>query len=121
MSRIFKILSLFVMIALVLVACTPKATEVPVVEEPEEAEEPAEEPAVEEELGVIFFSTQFSPVEEQEKFRAILQEGGFDFTASEEGPLLTLHRLSWTLVCSARTTTCTTSPGCRPPTSWPLT
>ncbi len=90
MSRIFKILSLFVMIALVLVACTPKATEVPVVEEPEEAEEPAEEPAVEEELGVIFFSTQFSPVEEQEKFRAILQEGGFDFTASEEGPLLDL-------------------------------
>jgi multiple sugar transport system substrate-binding protein len=37
---------------------------------------------------VVFFSTQFSPVEEQEKFRAILQEGGYDFTASEEGPLL---------------------------------
>lgn len=37
---------------------------------------------------VIFFSTQFSPVEEQERFRAILQEGGFDFTASEEGPLI---------------------------------
>jgi multiple sugar transport system substrate-binding protein len=40
--------------------------------------------------GVVFFSTQFSPVEEQEKFRAILQDGGFDFTASEEGPLLDL-------------------------------
>ncbi|MBK9613842.1 hypothetical protein [Candidatus Amarobacter glycogenicus] len=28
------------------------------------------------------------PVEEQEKFRAILQEGGFDVTSSEEGPML---------------------------------
>ena len=37
---------------------------------------------------VVFFSTQFVPVEEQEKFRAILQEGGFDVTGSEEGPLL---------------------------------
>ncbi len=37
---------------------------------------------------VVFFSTQFVPVEEQEKFRAILQEGGFDFTGSEEGPLI---------------------------------
>jgi multiple sugar transport system substrate-binding protein len=37
---------------------------------------------------VIFFSTQFVPVEEQEKFRAILQTGGFDVTGSEEGPLL---------------------------------
>ncbi|RPJ51879.1 MAG: extracellular solute-binding protein [Chloroflexi bacterium] len=36
----------------------------------------------------VFFSTQFVPVEEQEKFRAILNDGGFDFTASEEGPLL---------------------------------
>ena len=36
----------------------------------------------------IFFSTQFVPVEEQEKFRSILQSGGFDFTGSEEGPLL---------------------------------
>lgn len=37
---------------------------------------------------VTFFSTQFSPVEEQEKFRDILAGGGYDFTASEEGPLL---------------------------------
>jgi multiple sugar transport system substrate-binding protein len=29
-------------------------------------------------------------VEEQEKFRAILQDGGFDFSASDEGPLLDL-------------------------------
>jgi len=39
---------------------------------------------------VTFFSTQFSPVEEQEKFRSILQDGGFDFTSSEEGPLIDL-------------------------------
>ena len=37
---------------------------------------------------ITFFSTQFSPVEEQEKFRDILSNGGYDFTASEEGPLL---------------------------------
>ncbi|RME81310.1 MAG: carbohydrate ABC transporter substrate-binding protein, partial [Caldilineae bacterium] len=37
---------------------------------------------------VVFFSTQFAPIEEQEKFRAILAEGGYDFTATEEGPLL---------------------------------
>ncbi|MEZ4631010.1 MAG: hypothetical protein R2880_09935 [Deinococcales bacterium] len=35
-----------------------------------------------------FFSTQFSPVEEQAKFREILAAGGFDFVSSEEGPLL---------------------------------
>ena len=40
--------------------------------------------------GVTFFSSQFTPVEEQEKFRAILQEEGFDFTVSEEGPLIDL-------------------------------
>jgi multiple sugar transport system substrate-binding protein len=39
---------------------------------------------------VVFFSTQFNPVEELEKFRAILQDGGFDATPSEEGPLLDL-------------------------------
>ena len=40
--------------------------------------------------SLVFFSTQFVPVEEAEKFRAILQDGGFDFTGSEEGPLLDL-------------------------------
>jgi multiple sugar transport system substrate-binding protein len=29
--------------------------------------------------GVAFWSTQFGPIDEQEAFRAILQEGGFDF------------------------------------------
>jgi multiple sugar transport system substrate-binding protein len=40
---------------------------------------------------VSFFSTQFNTVEESEKFRTILQEGGnYDFTGSEEGPLVDL-------------------------------
>jgi multiple sugar transport system substrate-binding protein len=40
---------------------------------------------------VSFFSTQFNTVEESEKFRAILKEGGnYDFTGSEEGPLIDL-------------------------------
>ena len=38
--------------------------------------------------SIVFFSTQFVPVEEAAKFRAILKDGGFDFTGSEEGPLL---------------------------------
>jgi multiple sugar transport system substrate-binding protein len=40
--------------------------------------------------SLVFFSTQFVPVEEQEKFRAILKDAGFDFTGSEEGPLIDL-------------------------------
>jgi multiple sugar transport system substrate-binding protein len=73
-------------VALLLAACGA-ATEEPA--EPIEA--PAEPTAVPEAAEeVVFFSTQFSPVEEQEKFRAILQEAGFDFTASDEGPLLDL-------------------------------
>jgi multiple sugar transport system substrate-binding protein len=55
---------------------------------------PAEEEAMEEEevamSDVVFFSTQFVPVEEQEKFRAILQEGGFDVVGSEDGPMIDL-------------------------------
>ncbi len=98
MKQLVKLLTLLVVITLVLVACGGgEAT--PVAEEPEPTEEPAaaepteepvaEEPATEEpalEKGdVIFFSTQFVPIEEQEKFRAILADGGFDFTGSEEG------------------------------------
>lgn len=64
-------------------------------EEPTEEAEPTEEmeePTEEAGAGgdVVFFSTQFVPVEEQETFRAILQEGGYDFTGTEEGPLLDL-------------------------------
>jgi multiple sugar transport system substrate-binding protein len=40
---------------------------------------------------VSFFSTQFNVVEEAAKFRTILKDGGnYDFTGSEEGPLVSL-------------------------------
>ena len=97
MSRIFKILSLLVILGMLLAACGSPTEEAPPEDTPTEVvEEVPEEPEVEEPeveapaTEVVFFSTQFSPVEEQEKFRAILQDGGFDFTASEEGPLLDL-------------------------------
>jgi len=79
-------MTLALLVSIVLMACQPAAVEEPVVEEPV-----VEEPEPVEEVGeVIFFSTQFVPVEEQERFRAILQEGGFDFIGSEEGPLIDL-------------------------------
>jgi len=106
MKKISIVMVVTLLLSVILVACQPAAVEEPVVEEPvveepvveePEVEEPAvEEPVVEEpepveELGeVIFFSTQFVPVEEQEKFREILQDGGFDFVGTEEGPLLDL-------------------------------
>ncbi|GIV78114.1 MAG: ABC transporter substrate-binding protein [Litorilinea sp.] len=101
MSIKVRILSLLVIAAMLVVACAPAAPApapaAPATEAPAEAateaptEEAAEAPAEEAAPTpgeVVFFSTQFSPVEEQEKFRAILREGGFDFTASEEGPLI---------------------------------
>ncbi len=108
MARSLKMFVLLLLTATLLMACTgtPAATEEPEMtqeptveateEEPMVTEEPAatEEPTPTEEAAevdpgdVVFFSTQFTPVEEQEKFRAILQEEGFDYTASEEGPLL---------------------------------
>lgn len=106
MLRLLKILSFMLIATLILAACggatQPPAeapAPAPVEEEAAPAEEaPAEEAAPEEEAPaeaaapaaseVTFFSTQFAPVEEQEKFRAILKKGGFDVTASEEGPLL---------------------------------
>ncbi len=86
MSRIFKILSLLIVVALLLAACGGAAEPTEAPAEPTAAPETGPEAAEE----VVFFSTQFAPVEEQEKFRAILQEAGFDFTASDEGPLLDL-------------------------------
>jgi multiple sugar transport system substrate-binding protein len=66
-------------------------TEEPMEEPTEEPmEEATEEPAEGAAGDVIFFSTQFTPVEEQDRFRAILAEGGYDFTVSEEGPLIDL-------------------------------
>ena len=96
-----KILALLLVLMLLLVACggdeptdqggeEPQATEAPADEEEAmDEEESMDEEAMDEDMGsAVFFSTQFVPVEEQEKFRAILQEGGFDVNGSEEGPLL---------------------------------
>ena len=44
--------------------------------------------------AAVFFSTQFVPVEEQEKFRALLKEGGFDFTGLKKGRCWTSFRLA---------------------------
>ncbi|MFO7633627.1 MAG: ABC transporter substrate-binding protein [Caldilinea sp.] len=97
MSKTLRLFSLLMVVALVFAACAPAAAPAPAqpaateaaAETPAEAatEAPAEE-AVAPVGDVVFFSTQFVPVEEQEKFRAILQQGGFDVTGSEEGPLL---------------------------------
>ena len=105
MSRPIKLLSLLIIVSLFVAACATTATpapEEPAPEPPPAAEEPTAEPAPEEppaeeptpeepaaEMAeVVFFSTQFNIVEEAEKFRAILEEGGFDFTPSDEGPML---------------------------------
>jgi multiple sugar transport system substrate-binding protein len=110
MSQGFKWLgSLLLLLSMILAACStgapaaepaagPTAVAAPVeaalaaTEAPTEApaaEAPAAEAAAPAATGAVtFFSTQFVPVEEQEKFRAILKEGGFDFTGVEEGPLL---------------------------------
>ena len=106
-----------VIAAFLLTACGPQETQAPATEAPTEimteapteapaeevTEAPTEAPATEAPeatvtptLGppagdVSFFSTQFNIVEEAAKFRAILSEGGnYDFTGSEDGPLLAL-------------------------------
>ena len=101
MFKQFKLFLLLLIAMLILVACGGNEAPAPepAPEEPAEAEtaveaEPTEAPVVEEAVveeemtEAVFYSTQFNPVEEQEKFRAILAEGGYDFTASEEGPAL---------------------------------
>ena len=100
MKRPNIFLTIFMVPAFLLAACQPATTDTPtpapaeptqpVVEEtPTEAmEEPTEIVPV---TGdVIFYSTQFNIVEEADRFRAILQEGGYDFTGIEEGPLTDL-------------------------------
>src|SRR3990172_10654400 len=111
MKRSTIFLTTLIITAFVLAACGPATTVAP--SEPTEPSEPTptevmevtetveatEPPATAEAtitptLGpppgdVSFFSTQFNIVEEGEKFRAILQDGGnYDFTGSEEGPLV---------------------------------
>ena len=110
MSRIFRLFTLLLIVTLVFGACAAPAAPAPAaeapaaaapaVEAPAAAPAPTEAPAAEApapeapaEVAAapgqpVFFSTQFVPVEEQEKFRAILKMGGFDVTGSEEGPLL---------------------------------
>lgn len=98
--KYFRILSLFVVLTFLIVACGGEETETPAentntATESEDttttdtpADEPTDVPSDETMTEGLFVSTQFSPVEEQEKFRAILAEGGYDFSASEEGPLI---------------------------------
>jgi multiple sugar transport system substrate-binding protein len=94
MNKWFKLFALFLVTALLLVACggTDTPVDAPADEPAAPADTPADEladEAMDEAMeGVTFVSSQFGPVEEQEKFRAILSEGGFDFTSSEEGPLI---------------------------------
>ncbi len=105
MSRGIKWLSSLLLLSMVLAACStatpapqPAAEPTTAVTEaaPAATAAPAEEATAAATAEVapaatgaaVFFSTQFEPVEEQEKFRAILQEGGFDFTGTSEGPLL---------------------------------
>ncbi len=84
MSQRMRLLPLLLVLMLLLVACGGQATETAaptaVPEQPTQAPEAMGDAA--------FFSTQFVPIEEAEKFRAILAEGGFDFSGSEEGSLL---------------------------------
>ncbi len=99
MSKNLRLSVVLLLAALVLAACGG-TTETPGTSaQPTSAPAPTEAPAVapepteamdEMDEAPVFFSTQFSPIEEQEKFRAILQESGFDFTASDEGPLIDL-------------------------------
>jgi len=113
MKGLNVLLASLVIAAFVLTACGPAPTEAPA--EPTQPPEPTateaaeatetmaatEPPATAEAtvtptLGppagdVSFFSTQFNIVEEAAKFRAILQDGGnYDFTGSEDGPLVSL-------------------------------
>lgn len=119
MKRRELLFTVLVIAALVLTACGPAATEAPtepIATEPltQEPMEPTETMAATEPpattetteatteatitptLGppagdVSFFSTQFNTVDEAAKFRTILSEGGnYDFTGSEEGPLVSL-------------------------------
>jgi len=120
MKRVRIFFTMLFIAAFVLAACGPAETAAPATEEPTEVmteaptEAPAEEPletpteaateaateapeaTITPTLGppagdVSFFSTQFNIVEEAAKFRAILSEGGnYDFTGSEDGPLLAL-------------------------------
>jgi multiple sugar transport system substrate-binding protein len=89
MKRLYRMFT-FVLLASFLAACggvTTTPTALPT-EAPQAQPSPTTAVSTGAVSDAIFFSTQFVPVEEQEKFRTILQTGGFDVTGSEEGPLL---------------------------------
>ncbi len=96
MARMLKILSFMLIITFVLVACggskdaavTPEGVSGPTTEQTTSDEATGKDDEMD--ANVVFFSTQFVPIEEQEKFRAILADGGFDFVGSEEGTLIDL-------------------------------
>jgi len=118
MKRLNTLLTTLIIAAFLLAACGGGATATPAPTEPTEAPvestpteamqatetveatQPAETATVEATItptlgppagDVSFFSTQFNVVEEGAKFRAILADGGnYDFTGSEEGPLVAL-------------------------------
>src|SRR5215216_3206357 len=119
MKRFNVLLTALIIAAFILTACGGAATQPPATAAPTEAvtesptevltEAPTEAPTeaateapatveatITPTLGppggdVAFFSTQFNIVEESEKFRAILADGGnYDFTGATEGPLITL-------------------------------
>ncbi|MBK7175967.1 MAG: extracellular solute-binding protein [Chloroflexi bacterium] len=101
MSKSLKVFAFLIVMLMLLAACggsattSEPATAVPpaateAVAAAETAVEPPADTTSPTSADTVFFSTQFVPVEEQEKFRAILQEGGFDVTGSEEGPMLDL-------------------------------
>jgi multiple sugar transport system substrate-binding protein len=111
MKRFRFFFTTLIIAAFILAACAPAtatqiipetgATQAPTEAMTEAPTEAATEPATAEAtvvptLGppagdVSFFSTQFNIVEEGAKFRAILADGGnYDYTGSEEGPLVDL-------------------------------
>lgn len=115
MNRFRNGFTIVIIVAFLLAACAPQATQAPATAAPTEVmtEAPTEvmteapieaatqppataEATITPTLGpppgdVSFFSTQFNVVEEGAKFRAILKDdGNYDFTGSEEGPLVDL-------------------------------
>jgi multiple sugar transport system substrate-binding protein len=91
MKRLSKISIFLLVVSMLVVACggaTSTPSEAPPTQAPVVQASPTTASSGPMASDAIFFSTQFVPVEEQEKFRTILQTGGFDVTGSEEGPLL---------------------------------
>ncbi len=103
-GRLLRIVALLLAGALVAASCgsddpedssqSSETTEAPATTEapddsPDETEAPATtEAAMADGSDALFVSLQFAPVEEAEKFRAILDGGSIEVTIGEEGPTL---------------------------------